>query len=97
MVKLMVKLMVYPGGRWTILSQTKIRLKKSDKVVYRTSSLISLGEDMLCSKLHWQKRFNLILLSYKIDGQSDGERWGQMDLPGLLHRTIFMSNIKVSV
>jgi len=34
-----------------------------------------------CSKPHWQRGFNLILFSYKIGGERNGEARGRVDAP----------------
>ena len=60
-----------PGSRlsvagFEILYKKVIKLKLSGNEVYFTNSLILLGKNMLGSKLHCQKGFNLIPFLYKI-------------------------------
>ena len=51
-----------------ILYEKKIRLYISGDEIYFTNSLILLVKNMLYSKLHCQRGFNLILFSCKIWG-----------------------------
>ena len=46
----------------------KFNQNLSGNKVYHTNSLALVAKNMLCSRLHCQKSFNLILFPYKITG-----------------------------
>jgi len=49
-----------------VLHEKIIKLNFRGNEVYHTNSLVLLVKDILCSKLHCQKGFYLILFSYKV-------------------------------
>ena len=59
-----------PCGVAQIFHEKRIRLKLSGNEVYCTNAVTLLVKEMLCSKLHYQKGFNLILFSYEVSSHT---------------------------
>jgi len=65
--------------RCRILYEKGIKSELSCNEAHNTNYLILLVNNMLCSKLHCQKDFNLVLFSYAIDGRSSTRALGLME------------------